>query len=184
MTPDQTTLALASDASTGGTYSAPAGCDLKTRYLDAIKNLYCPWAEVHPRRRFSEFDQFRTIWTDELWKWIFGDNPRQVSSLTEFAWAVQHDRISEGGRNTICLNWSDKNQRVYLGDGLLEYLGLLKDEVEKHYGHNITAEFWETAAGASAYQKTRERVSHKLRPLVGIFIFRGEPSQMSRLAME
>ncbi|MEM7700061.1 MAG: hypothetical protein AAF236_16830 [Verrucomicrobiota bacterium] len=107
--------------------------DLRSRYLEAIKDGYWPWAERHPRDRFSEYDQFRKIWCSELHNWLFGDNTREVSSLTEFAWTVQHDCLSGEGKSIICLNWSDRNQRVYLGDGLLEYLGLLKDDIEAAY---------------------------------------------------
>lgn len=106
---------------------------LRERYLAAIKDDHYPWARRHHRHRFTEYDQFRAIWQDELWHWLYGDNPRGIGSLTVFAWKVQHARISNGGRNTNCLNWSNKNQRLYLGDGLLDYLGLLKDEVERLY---------------------------------------------------
>jgi len=107
---------------------------LRERYRKSVAGIYCPWAEIHPRNRFSEYDQFRTIWIDELYQWLYGENPHQVYSLTAFAWRVQHARMSDGGHKCVCLNWSDRNQRVYLGDGLLEYLGLLKDEVERIYG--------------------------------------------------
>lgn len=106
---------------------------LRERYLAAIKGIYCPWADRHPRNRFAEYDRFRSIWTEELHRWLFGDNALKVYSLSEFAWRVQHQRISEGGRLLNCLNFSDRRQRVYLGDGLLQYLGLLKDDVEKLY---------------------------------------------------
>jgi hypothetical protein len=107
---------------------------VRERYLEAIKGGHWPWAQVHPRARFSEYDGFRAIWADELWQWLYGGNPRRVHCLTAFAWAVQHARMSGGGRSAVCLNWSDRNQRVYLGDGLLEYLGILKDEVKRVYG--------------------------------------------------
>lgn len=112
---------------------------LRARYLEAIGKRAWPYCgpqydNPHPKHRFAEYDQFRAIWTDELWKWLFGDNPRKIYSLTQFAWDVQHDRISEGGYKSTCLNWSDRNQRVYLGDGLLEYLGILKDDVEAVHG--------------------------------------------------
>ena len=108
--------------------------DLRTKYLDATKGLYCPWAEIPPRKRFAEYDEWRAIWVEELRAWLYGGNPRQVGSLTQLAWKVQHDRIGEGGRRFYCLNWSDRSQRVYLGDGLIEYLGVLKDEVERMNG--------------------------------------------------
>jgi len=111
----------------------PSHEGLRERYIAAIKDGYFPWAKRHPRHRFAEYDEFRPIWSHELWQWIFGDNPRHVDTLTAFAWAVQHHRISEGGYKSTCLNWSDKNQRLYLGDGLLEYLGLLKDDLESAY---------------------------------------------------
>lgn len=132
MSDAQLTLALGNEAFVAARIAPCAG--LRERYLEAIKGGYWPWAERHPRVRFSEYDKFRAIWMDELWHWLFGENPRQVYSLTAFAWKVQHERMSEGGYKSVCLNWSDRNQRVYLGDGLLEYLGLLKDEVESIYG--------------------------------------------------
>lgn len=102
---------------------------LRLRYLEAVRGLYCPWSMVSPRYRFTEYDQFRSIWTHEIWQWLYGSNPLKCHSLTDLAWKVQHERISEGGYKCTCLNFSDRNQRVYLGDGLLEYLGLLCDDV-------------------------------------------------------
>lgn len=112
---------------------------LKAKYLDAIKDLYCPWALRHPRHRFAEYDKYRAIWCEELVKWRTGPDPWKFNGLTDFAWRVQHERISEGGQYFNCLNWSDRRQRVYLGDGLLEYLGLLKDEVKRVYPARPTA---------------------------------------------
>ena len=132
MDASQQTLELANDG-TGQPLATMPCSGLRARYLEAIKGGFWPWAERHPRNRFGEYDQFRGIWCAELRNWLFGDNARQVYSLTELAWAVQHDRLSDGGKKIICLNWSDRNQRVYLGDGLLEYLGLLKDDIEAAY---------------------------------------------------
>lgn len=102
---------------------------LRVRYREAVAHLHCPWADRPPSYRFAEYDQFRAIWCQELHQWLYGDNPRGVHSLTQLAWKVQHARISDGGRIFNCLNFSDRTQRVYLGDGLLEYLGLLKDDL-------------------------------------------------------
>jgi hypothetical protein len=106
---------------------------LKERY-----DLACAggriWSPADARKRFVEYDRHRLTFCHELWLWLYGSNPRKLYSLTAFAWSVTHSPINGGGITTWCLDWSDRRQRVYLGDGLIEYLGLLKDEVERIYG--------------------------------------------------
>ena len=90
------------------------------------------WSPRRADRRFAEFDSYRAQFAHGIWDWLFGANQHGVDSLTALAWKMTHE-INDGGRSTRCLDWSDKKQRLYLGDGLMEYLGLLKDEVKRVY---------------------------------------------------
>lgn len=107
---------------------------LGIRYRTAVQDLYTPWAEISPADRFEEYDEHRAVWAEELYSWLYRGNPRGIRCMTHFAWDIQHERLSQGGTCTVCLNFNTRSQRFFLGDGLLQYLGLLKDDMETLYG--------------------------------------------------
>lgn len=109
--------------------------ELRRRYIDACERC---WDPVKARARFAEYDEYREVFCREMYAWLYGTNPRAIDTLTGFAWEVTHTPINEGGKFLRCLDFSDRKQRVYLGGGLLEYLGLLKDAMEEVYGGQRT----------------------------------------------
>ena len=101
--------------------------ELMKAYHAAVGGCFSP---VDARERFGEYDGYREIFIEELESWLGGSNPREVKNLEDFAWKVQGVRISEGVKNANCLDWDSRKQRAHLGDGLLEYLGLLESRVK------------------------------------------------------
>lgn len=113
---------------------APSECPtapetLQARYREACARCFDPGKA---RRRLSEYDQFRAAFWHALYDWDYGSNKYRANTLSELAWAVLHE-INEGGTRTHCLNWSDTRQKLFLGDGLVHYLGLLRDDLRSLY---------------------------------------------------
>lgn len=102
--------------------------DLRQRYNEAVKST--AWKPGTARRRFTEYDQYRALFCREIEAWLYRGNPRATYSLCALAWKVTHEVVNDGGRGLKCWTWSDRNQRAYLGDGFLEYLGLLREAVK------------------------------------------------------
>lgn len=102
----------------------------------ALRERYRRQAEAdcwNPRAalaRFTEFDAHRERFIAEIKEWLHGGNRRGVHSLGEMAWEVVHAINHEHGKQMLCLDFNEKRQRVFLADGLMQYLGLLKDDVE------------------------------------------------------
>ena len=97
---------------------------LRDRYNAACKRC---WHPPTARRRFSEYDQFRAAFTSAIDDWIYGENTIKAHSLSDLAWKVL---ANHNDGSTTCLDFNERTQRLYLGDGLLNYLGLLKDDLK------------------------------------------------------
>ncbi len=116
---------------TGAEPRAEDALSLRERYMEACAGCYHP---LRARRRFNEYDAHRAVFASEIHAWLYEGNPREAGGLTHLAWQVLHEKINDGGKNTLCLTWSERNQRAYLGDGLFQYLQLLCGEAKKVYG--------------------------------------------------
>jgi hypothetical protein len=92
------------------------------------------WNPRVARARFAEYDAYRAVWCSALHAWLYGESPYDASTLSRLAWLVAWDTINEQGKYIRCLDFNERRQKLYLGDGLLLYLGLLKDEIERTYG--------------------------------------------------
>lgn len=113
---------------------APDDCPMPTEALRVLYREACAACfDPHKaRRRFAEYDEFRSRFWHAIHDYDYGNNVYEANSLSELAWAVLHD-INEGGTRTHCLNWSDHKQKLYLGDGLTTYLGILRDGIRSLY---------------------------------------------------
>jgi hypothetical protein len=98
----------------------------RARYIEAVKEC---WNPGEARRRFPEYDQYHETWWREIVAWKFGDNPREFGSLTQLAYKIAWE-INDGGKYLNCMDFNERKQRVYLGSGLIQYLGILCDEIE------------------------------------------------------
>ncbi len=101
--------------------------ELRNKYREACKECWNPREAV---RRFAEYDRYRPQFVAALRKWIQEERP---TSLTKCVWHCCWE-FNEG-KYLNCLDFSERRQKIYLGDGLIEYVKLLLEEIERVYAH-------------------------------------------------
>ena len=107
--------------------TAQTTAELRAKYAEAVQRC---WSPAKARARFAEYDRYRPQFQTAIRAW---NRARRPTSLRKMIWQTCAEFNAR--RYVNCLDFNERKQRFYLGDGLFEYVLLLVEEIERVYGH-------------------------------------------------